>query len=106
MEEMHLRKAKIDCDVTSYWEYPSPENSNWYDVLQNSIKGFKRVGTETHIKSDILNKIYANEVIQVDLVDEMRKVKSPFELELIKNTSKTCDKAIEKGKIIQSTLKL
>jgi Xaa-Pro aminopeptidase len=42
-----------------------------------------------------MNKIYANEVVLVDLVDEMRKVKSPFELELIKNTSQICDKAIE-----------
>jgi Xaa-Pro aminopeptidase len=96
MEEIHLRKVKIDCEIKSYWEYPSPEYSNWYDVLQNIIKRFKRVGTETHVKSDILNKIYANEIVLVDLVDEMRKVKSPFELELIKNTSQICDKAIEK----------
>jgi Xaa-Pro aminopeptidase len=96
MEEMHLQKVKIDCEIISYWEYPSPESSNWFEVLQNTIKRFNRVGTETHIKSDILNKIYANEIVQVDLVDEMRKVKSPFELEQIKSTSKTCDKAIEK----------
>lgn len=96
MEEMHLSKVMIDCEIISYWEYPSPEGSNWYDVLQNAVKDFKRVGIERHIKSNILSRIYANEVVQVDLVDEMRKVKSPYEVEVIKKTSQICDNAMEK----------
>ena len=96
MEEKHLSKVMIDCKIISYWEYPSPEGSNWYDVLQDTMKEFKRVGTETQIKSNILAKIYADELVQVDLVDEMRKVKSLFELAIIKKTSTICDNAMAK----------
>lgn len=101
MEEMHLRKTQIDCKIISYWEYPSPEGSNWYDVLQESIRVFRRVGTETHIKANILEKIHATEVIQTDLVDEMRKVKSPYELSVIKKTASVCDEGVRR--IFKST---
>jgi Xaa-Pro dipeptidase len=96
LEEMHLSKVMIDCTIISYWEYPSPEGSNWYDVLQYTLKGFKRVGTETDIKANILQKIYAAEVVQADLVGEMRKLKSPFELSVIKKTASICDDGIKK----------
>jgi len=31
LEERHLRKAIIDCEIRTYWEYPAPEKGNWYD---------------------------------------------------------------------------
>ncbi len=96
MEEKHLSKVIIDSKIISYWEYPSPVGGNWYDILQNTLKRYKRIGTETYIKSNILSKIYATEVVHVDLVDEIRKVKSPFELNLIKKTANLSDESMEK----------
>lgn len=97
LEELHLYKRKpIDCDVDAYWEYPSPAGSSWYDVLQNVLKSCKSVGTESGIRADQLSKIEAQKVVQVDLIDEIRKTKSPFELERIRDTAAHCDRAMEK----------
>ena len=54
LEEAHLRKVKIDCTIKSYWEYPSKEGENYFDILEDAIKSHERVGVETHIKADLL----------------------------------------------------
>jgi Xaa-Pro dipeptidase len=100
MEELHLSKITVDCSIVSYWEYPSPEGGNWYDVLGQVLGGYRRVGTESHLKAGIIEKIATAEVVLTDLVDEMRKVKSPHELSLIKKTAAFCDAAV--GKIFKN----
>lgn len=100
LEEKHLGKIIIDCEIKSYWEYPAPEGSNWYDILQNTVKGFSRIGVEKSIKSEILSKVCAEEIVHIDLVDDMRKVKSPMEIQMIRNTAKISDQAM--GKIFKN----
>lgn len=100
LEEMHLGKTIIDCEIRTYWEYPSLQGGNWYDILQNVLKDFSRIGVEKSIKSDILSNIHGGEIIPIDLVNDMRKLKNPFEIEMIRNTAKLSDRAM--GKIIKN----
>jgi Xaa-Pro dipeptidase len=91
LEEKHLSKITIECEIKSYWEATSAEGENWYDILESIIKPFKRIGVEENIKSNILNKINASEVVHLDLIDTMRKVKTPYEIDMIRNTCALAD---------------
>ncbi|MFZ5643853.1 MAG: M24 family metallopeptidase [Bacillota bacterium] len=100
LEERHLKKVIIDCEIMTYWDYPSPAGNNWYDILEKAIRGFTRIGVEENIKSNILKKICIGETIQTDLLNNLRKVKSPFEIEMIRRTAKISDEAM--GRIKKS----
>ncbi len=100
LEESHLNKIIIDCTILSYWEYPAGKGENWFDVLNDVTKHFERVGFETYIKVDLFDHIHVKEKVQIDLVDEMRKVKSEFELRQIIQTARYCDKGM--GMIFES----
>ena len=91
LEEKHLSKIIIDCEIKSYWEFPSPQGANWFDAVQDTISGYQRVGVEKDIKAGILNMISAGEIVQVDIISEIRQIKSPYELQLIKKTAGICD---------------
>ncbi len=100
LEEAHLQKIEIDCSILTYWEYPSKNNENWFDVLNETISRMARVGVELDIKSNIFNKINGPEVVPIDLVSELRKVKSDYELRKIIKTARICDQAM--GKIFEN----
>jgi Xaa-Pro dipeptidase len=94
MEEAHLRKTVLDCTIISYWEYPSPEGSNWYEVLDKVINKYKRIGVEPNIPTDMFMKIAAGKAVTIDLVGELRMTKSHYELEAIRKTASICDTAM------------
>ncbi len=94
MEEAHLSKTLLECSIVSYWEYPSPTGASWFEALANTIGSNSRVGVEVNIPADILDKISAAEVVRIDLIGDLRKVKSAAELSAIKKTSAKCDSAM------------
>ena len=94
MEEAHLSKTLLECDIVSYWEYPSPSGANWFEVLADTLGPNSRVGVEVNIPADILDKISAAEVVRADLVGDLRKIKSAYELDAIRKTAARCDSAM------------
>ncbi|NLZ91774.1 MAG: aminopeptidase P family protein, partial [Clostridiales bacterium] len=96
LEEAHVHKAIIDCEIISYWEYPSPANENWYDVLNKILKKYARVGIESNVKAEVYFKIQAKELICDELVAVQRQVKSSLELEMIRTSAKICDESMYK----------
>ena len=94
MEEAHLSKTLLECDIVSYWEYPSPSGTNWFEVLAHTLGPSSRVGVEVNIPADILDKISAAEVVRADLVGDLRKIKSAYELDAIRKTADRCDSAM------------
>lgn len=95
LEERHLGKIIIDCEIKAYWEYPSPEGENWFDIVNEAVKGYHRVGVENDIKAGILARLSAGEIIPADLVSDLRQIKSPYELQMIKKTAGICDRSME-----------
>jgi len=91
LEEKHLSKITIECEIIAYWEVTSSKGENWYDILKDIIKPYKRVGVEESIPYSILNRIEGNEIVCLNLVDEMRKVKTPYEIGMIRSTSSFAD---------------
>lgn len=91
LEEKHLSKITIECDIKAYWEATSAEGENWYNILETIIKPFKKIGVENNIPNNILNKIVSKEIVYLEIVDEMRKIKTPYEIEMIRNTANLAD---------------
>lgn len=91
LEEKHLSKITIECEIRAYWEATSAQGENWYDILETIIRPFKKVGVENNIAHNILNKIAANEIVILNIVEEMRKIKTPYEIEMIRTTCKLAD---------------
>ena len=95
LEEAHVYKGIVECEVVAYWEYPSPENGNWYDVLNKIIKRFDRTGIEKNVKAEVYLNIEARELVPLQLVEIQRKVKSQYELEKIRFSAKMSDDAMD-----------
>jgi Xaa-Pro dipeptidase len=96
LEEAHVHKAIIDCEIISYWEYPSPSKESWYDVINEILKKYDRVGIESNVKAEVYFKIQAKELVCSDLVAVQRQVKSSMELEMIRTSAKICDESMNK----------
>jgi len=94
LEEAHVHKGIIDCEIIAYWEYPSPLGKNWYDILNGILERFSRVGIEVNVKSDVFFNIEAKELVRAKLVAEQRQVKSPLELKMIRSSAKICDETM------------
>lgn len=94
LEESHVHKGVIDYEVVSYWEFPSPEGSNWYDILNQLIRKYDRVGIESNVRADVYQHTQAKELVLAQLVETQRKVKSAYELEKIRMSAKVCDEAM------------
>ena len=94
LEELHVQKGLVDCEVIAYWEYPSPDGGNWFDVLNTILERFERVGIEQNVKAEVYLNIEAKELIPLRFVEEQRKVKSHYELEKIRFSAKLSDEAM------------
>lgn len=100
LEEAHLQKIQIESKIITYWEYPSNMNENWFDVLNTSLSKFTAVGIELDSKLNIYQQINGPDVFPINLVNEMRMVKSDYEIRKIIKTAKLCDLAM--GKLFES----
>jgi len=95
LEEKHLCKITVESEIRTYWEAVSPPGENWFDILETLIRPFARVGVEACIPNNILQKIPAREIVCSDIVEDMRKVKTPFELAMIRGTAALADKGMK-----------
>ncbi|MGE7691686.1 M24 family metallopeptidase [Lysinibacillus sp. NPDC097214] len=103
LEEAHVHKGILDCDIITYWDYPSPNGSNWFDILHQLLKKFNHTGIENNVKAEVYLKIQAKNLLASHLVADQRQLKSAYELEKIRFSAKQSDMAIEK--ILQSSYK-
>ena len=103
LEESHVYKGILDCKVITYWDYPSPEGENWYEVLEEFLKRYDRVGLEDNVKTNVFLHIKAKELVPSGLVETQRKIKSSYEIEMIRTSAKISDKAM--GLIFNSAYK-
>lgn len=95
LEEAHVHKGIIDCEILSYWEYPSPPGENWYEVLNGILEKYGRVGIENNVRSEVFFHIQAKELVRMNFIAEQRQIKSPLELEMIRRSARISDAAME-----------
>ena len=93
LEKIHVETRAIsELDYYSYYEFPSPHGKNWYDVYKTLIDDNKRVGVESAMPMLIYEHTPGKKKV-VDIIDEIRIVKTDYE---VGRTVHAC-KVINKG---------
>jgi Xaa-Pro dipeptidase len=80
LETSHV-KARTRCalEYATYYEFPAPPGRNWYDVYGALIEESARVGLEPALPIGICERTPGKTVV-TDVVDEVRIVKSAYEI--------------------------
>ena len=81
LEKVHVEtRARCDLDYISYYEFPAPEGKNWYDYYRTLIENDARVGIEAAMPIGIAEKTPGKKKIITDIIDEVRLIKSDYEI--------------------------
>lgn len=94
LEARHLGAPLIDCRVVFYPEFPAPAGRGWSATLGGVLGGKKSVGIEGKLKEAVAAELADFSLVRRDLVEELRLVKSPYEIERIKRTAETASAAM------------
>jgi Xaa-Pro dipeptidase len=80
LEMSHVKtRALCELDYATYYEFPAPEGENWWDVYRDLIDASARVGVEPAMPAGILERT-PGETVVTDIIDEVRIVKSEYEI--------------------------
>jgi len=80
LEIPHVQsRAKCELELVQYFEYPAPSGENWFDYYQKLFSSNARVGVEPAMTLEIFEKTPGNK-ITTDIIDEVRFIKSEFEI--------------------------
>ncbi|MBN1880917.1 MAG: aminopeptidase P family protein [Deltaproteobacteria bacterium] len=80
LETVHVKtRALCELEYVTYYEVPSPKGENWYDIYPKLIDTNARVGVEAAMPLGI-SKATPGEQVMVDIIDEVRLVKTDYEI--------------------------
>jgi Xaa-Pro aminopeptidase len=96
LEKVHLAEAPHVETVLHYWDYPSPEGIGWPEKLQETLSGISCLGVEPSLSQEVAVTLTAFSPRMLPLVEELRLVKSPAEIKMIRRAAYYADKAVEK----------
>lgn len=96
LEYEHMKKVKGYSRISHYFEYPSVEGQNWYDLLGDMLGTNSRVGIEPDLAVSKLAVLNVKETVVSDAILRMRMIKEPEEIEAIKNAAAWTDLGMKK----------
>ena len=80
LEEPHVRIRSVgELEYLHYFEFPAPKGEEWSDRMQDVLKPQHKIGVESLCPNFVLQAI-PGETITVDIVDDMRMIKSEYEI--------------------------
>jgi len=94
LEREHLTEAPNVGEVHSYWDYPAPEGSGWFEKLQDLLKGFNNVGVEPTLTQEIAVKLSSYNVKVFPFVETVRLIKSEHEVDMLRQSAYYADIAL------------
>jgi len=95
LDREHLASAPNVGAVTSYWDYPSPPGQGWPERLAELLHGLTHLGVEPSIAQEIVGQI-ALPCQTVGLAEELRLVKSPYEVLRLRQAAHYADLGMQK----------
>jgi len=96
LEEAHVKDRAIgDLEIVNYYEFPSPPGENWYEKYAELIENNSRIGVEPAMTMEIYQKTPGKKMI-TDIMDEVRIIKSDYEIGRIAHASKIVSKGHKK----------
>jgi len=96
LEKVHLGQSPNVDVVHSYWDYPSPAGQNWSERLADLLHDAKKVGVEPTMPMEIQEHLKSFSVAVRSLVEQLRLVKSPAEVDMVRQASRYADLAVQK----------
>jgi len=100
LEYEHMKKVAQYGQIRSYFEYPSVEGQNWYDVLRGMLGSGARIAIEPDCSVAMRDLLPVKETVVSDAILQLRMVKDAAEIEAIRNAAKWTDlgmKALHRG---------
>ena len=91
LEFEHMKKVQNFGEIKHYFEYPSVEGKNWYDLLNSMLGSDSRVGIEPDFSSAKRELLKVKASVISDALIQLRMVKEPEEIEAIRNAAKWTD---------------
>jgi Xaa-Pro dipeptidase len=96
MELSHLKQVDNVTSIKHYWEYPAQKPERWEDVLLATLSKSNSIGISSKSPFEIANFLIAMDlkVQKCEIIEQLRWIKSPTEIELIKRAARYCDDTI------------
>ena len=83
-------------NVCEYREYPAPAGQSWPDRLREEIGTARQIGIEPTVRQEIAAELDMFSTRMLPLVERMRLVKSPTEVEMIRRAARYADYGVER----------
>ena len=93
LDQEHMSKARgIDNDnIVTYREYPAPTASAWPSRLKEILPDGGQIGIEPTVRQEITNQLQDFSLRTEPLVEQLRLIKSPTEVQMIRRASRYAD---------------
>jgi Xaa-Pro aminopeptidase len=95
LERDYLSQANFKHTINTYWDYPAPPEDSWMEQLRHHIQDCKSVGIEISAPVKIQQAIQDFTPTPFDFIEQLRLVKSPDEIKMIRYAAKYADQAVE-----------
>jgi len=96
LEKAHLQAAPNVGQVQTYWDYPSPAGQGWAEGLLKILGGISQLGVEPSLPQEVSRHLSGFLPRVLPLVEELRLVKSPAEVEKIRQAARYADLGVRK----------
>ena len=96
LDQEHLAVAPNIGETRRYWDYPSPPGEGWPEQLQQLVAGIDSLGVEPSLPQEIAMTLTEYQLQVLPLVEGLRLVKSPYEVQKLREAAKYADLGMEK----------
>ncbi|MGD8626470.1 MAG: Xaa-Pro peptidase family protein [Anaerolineae bacterium] len=96
LEQEHLAAAPNVGRVHHYWDYPSPPGVGWPERLLELLGSTAGLGVEPTLPQEIAVQLSSLSPRVLPLIEELRLVKSPAEVEMLRRAAAYADLGMEK----------
>ncbi len=97
LDQEHMAKAHgiEKHNIISYREYPAPMASGWPSRLKGAIPERGQIGVEPTVRREITDQLEGFSLRTEPLVEKLRLIKSPAEVEMIKRAARYADLGVK-----------
>ena len=96
LEQEHLATAPNVGQVGHYWDYPSPPGEGWPEQLLDRLGQVRTLGVEPSLPQEIADVLRGLAPRTLPLVETLRLVKSPAEVEMLRRAAHYADLGVTK----------
>jgi Xaa-Pro aminopeptidase len=97
LERDHLAQAASVQQVTTYWDYPSLPGEGWAERLLELIGSNGTIGIEPTLPAEVGSVLAGLQPAVLPLVERLRLIKSPAEIELLRHAARYADLGVERA---------